>query len=161
MILLSKGEEKEYKEFLENHDRCNFQQSLEWGTVKTNFTNEVVLSKDAKGKITGAISVLIRKIPMFGNFMYVSRGPICDIHDEKVLAELTEGLKELAKKYNAFTLRMEPDIKSNDEEFKTLVKKLGFKINDKGKNFSDGVQPRYVFRLDIKGKTENEVKQTN
>ena len=157
MILLAKEEEKEYKEFLENHDRCNFQQSLEWGKVKTSWKNEVVLAKDENGKIIGAISVLIRKIPIFGNFMYVSRGPICDIHNEKVLKELTEGLRELAKQYKAFTLRMEPDIKSDDEEFKKIIKNLGFKINDKGKNFSDGIQPRYVFRLDIKGKTEDEI----
>ena len=25
---------KQYKEFLENHERCNFQQSLEWAEVK-------------------------------------------------------------------------------------------------------------------------------
>ena len=157
MILLAKEEEKKYKEFLEAHDRCNFQQSLEWKNVKTSWTNEVVLAKDALGNIIGAISVLIRKIPIFGNFIYVSRGPICDIHDENVLKELADGLKELAKKYKAFTLRMEPDIKSDDEEFKDIIKKLGFKINDTGKKFSDGIQPRYVFRLDIKGKTENEI----
>jgi len=157
MILLSKGEEKEYKEFLEAHDRCNFQQALEWGNVKTSWKNEVVLAKGEAGNIIGAISVLIRKIPIFGNFMYVSRGPICDIHDEKVLKELSDGLKELAKQYKAFTLRMEPDIKSSDEEFKNIIKELGFKINDKGKNFSDGIQPRYVFRLDLKGKTEDQI----
>ena len=157
MILLAKEEEKKYKEFLEAHDRCNFQQSLEWGKVKESWTNEVVLAKDKERNIVGAISVLIRKIPIFGNFMYVSRGPICDIHDEKVLKELSDGLKELAKKYKAFTLRMEPDIKSDNEEFKEIIKSLGFRINDKGKNFSDGIQPRYVFRLDIKGKTEDEI----
>ena len=37
------------------------------------------------------------------------------------------------------------------------LKELGFKINDKGKNFSDGIQPRYVFRLDLKGKTEDQI----
>ena len=157
MILLAKGEENEYKQFLEHHDRCNFGQSLEWGKVKSNWKNEVVLSKDDNGKIVGSISVLIRKIPIFGNFMYVSRGPICNIHDETILKDLTDGLKELAKKYKAFTLRMEPDIKSSDEEFRNIIKRMGFKINDKGKNFSDGIQPRYVFRLDLKGKTEEEI----
>ena len=156
-MLLQKDEEKEYKKFLESHDRCNFQQSIEWTKVKESWTHEVVISKDQNGKIIGAIMVLIRKIPIFGNFMYVARGPICDIHDEKVLKDLSDGLKELAKKYNAFTLRMEPDIESSDEEFKDIMKELGFKINDKGKNFSDGIQPRYVFRLDIKGKTEDEI----
>ena len=156
-MLLSKDEERIYKDFLESHDRCNFQQSLEWAKVKDSWKNEVVLSKDERGNLRGAISVLIRKIPIFGNFMYVSRGPICDIHDKEVLEELTNGLKELAEKYNAFTLRMEPDIKSDDTEFREIMEKLGFKINDKGKNFSDGIQPRYVFRLDLKGKTEDEV----
>ena len=156
-MLLSKDEEKKYKEFLESHERCNFQQSLEWTKVKTSWTHEVVVAKDNNGKITGAIMVLIRKIPIFGNFMYVARGPICDIHDEKVLKDLSDGLKELAKKYNAFTLRMEPDIESSDEEYKDIMKELGFKINDKGKSFSDGIQPRYVFRLDLKGKTEDEI----
>ena len=156
-MLLQKDEEQEYKKFLEEHDRCNFQQSIEWTRVKESWTHEVVLSKDKNGKIIGSIMVLIRKIPVFGNYMYVSRGPICDIHDENVLKELSDGLKELAKKYNAFTLRMEPDIVSSDEEFKEIMLELGFKINDKGKNFSDGVQPRYVFRLDIKGKSEDQI----
>ena len=31
--------------------------------------------------------------------MYSSRGPVCDIHDLNVLKQLTEGAKELAKKY--------------------------------------------------------------
>ncbi len=74
--------------------------------------------KRKKGEIVGAISVLIRKIPIFGNLMYVSRGPICDAHNKEVLKDLTDGLKELAKKYKAFTLKWEPDIKSSDLEFR-------------------------------------------
>ena len=157
MQILTENDKKAYKEFLENNDRCNFQQSIEWGKVKEAWKNEIVLSKDEKGKIVGAISVLIRKMPIFGNFMYISRGPICDIHDEKVLSDLNDGLKELAKRYKAFTLKWEPDIKSDDEEFRKIATKLGFKIKDDAKDFSEGIQPRYVFRLDIKNKTEDEV----
>ncbi len=157
MQILTDNDKKAYKEFLENNDRCNFQQSIEWGKVKEAWKNEIVLSKDEKGKIVGALSVLIRKMPIFGNFMYISRGPICDAHDEKVLTDLNEGLKELAKRYKAFTLKWEPDIKSDDEEFRKIVTKLGFKIKDDAKDFSEGIQPRYVFRLDIKNKTEDEI----
>ena len=57
----------EYKEFLERHERCNFQQSPEWAKVKSNWINEVVLAEDGSGKIIGAVSILIRKIPIFGN----------------------------------------------------------------------------------------------
>ena len=96
-------------------------------------------------------------MPIFGNFMYISRGPICNIHDKAVLQDLTEGLKLLAKKYKAFTLKWEPDIKSDDLEFRKIATELGFKIKDDAKDFSEGIQPRYVFRLNLKDKTEDEI----
>jgi len=157
MRFVDEKSKEEYKKFLEGHERCNFQQSLEWVKVKDSWTNEVVLAEDEKGNIIGSLSVLIRKIPIFGNLMYSSRGPVCDIHDEKVLKQLTDGVKELAKKYHAFVLKIEPDIKSDDKEFREIVTKLGYKIKDDAKDFSEEIQPRYVFRLDIKGKTEDEI----
>ena len=125
MRFVTKETENEYTEFLEKHDRCNFQQSLEWGKVKTAWTKEVVLAEDEDGKIIGSICVLIRKVPIFGNMMYSSRGPVCDIHDKKVLEQLTEGVKELSKKYKAFVFRMEPDIKKDDNEFRKIVEEIG------------------------------------
>ena len=148
---------KEYTEFLEKHERCNFQQSIEWSKVKSFWKNEIVLAEDEKGKIIGSISILIRKIPIFGYMMYSSRGPVCDIYDEDVLSQLTEGAKQIAQKYNAFVFKIEPDIKSDDMEFRRLILSLGYKIKDDAKNFREEIQPRYVFRLDIKGKTEDEV----
>ena len=157
MRFVTKETENEYTEFLEKHDRCNFQQSLEWGKVKTAWIKEVVLAEDENGKIIGSICVLIRKVPIFGNMMYSSRGPVCDIHDKKVLDQLTEGVKELAKKYKAFVFRMEPDIKKDDNEFRKIVEEIGYKVKDDAKDFKDEIQPRFVFRLDIKDKTEDEI----
>lgn len=150
-------QKEEYKKFLEGHERCNFQQSLEWGKVKSFWKNEVVLAEDQNNNIIGSLSVLIRKIPIYGNLMYSSRGPVCDIHSEEVLKQLTEGTKLLAKKYKAMVLKIEPDIKKDDQEFRDIVQKLGYQIKDDAKNFSEEIQPRFVFRLDIKGKTEDEV----
>ena len=158
MILVDESNLDKYNKFLESHDRCNFQQSIEWGKVKSDsWKNEVVLAEDESGNIIGSISVLIRKIPIFGNLMYSSRGPVCDIHDEKVMGMLTDGLRELGKKYHAFILKIEPDIKSDDQEFRDIISKLGYKIKDDAKNFSEEINPRYVFRLDIKDKTEDEI----
>lgn len=157
MNLVNKANVKKYKEFLTKHDRCNFQQSVEWAKVKSSWKNEIIIVENNGGEIIGSISVLIRKIPIFGNLMYSSRGPVCDIHDKKVLEELTKGLKELAKKYKAFVLKIEPDIKSSDKEFREIVEDLGYGIKDDAKNFNEEIQPRYVFRLDIKGRTEDEV----
>lgn len=148
---------EEYKKFLESHERCNFQQSPEWAKVKDNWKNEVILAEDDQGKIIGSLSVLIRKMPIFGNIMYSSRGPVCDIHNMEVLKQLTDGAKELAKKYKAIVLKIEPDIESNDQTFREVVSNLGYKIKDDAKDFKDEIQPRYVFRLDIKDKNEEEI----
>ena len=48
MKLLEDKDKKRYKEFLEKHNRCNFQQSLEWGNVKTSWIKEIILSEDEK-----------------------------------------------------------------------------------------------------------------
>jgi len=157
MRILEEKDKQAYTEFLEKHDRCNFQQSLEWAKVKGNWKNEIVLAEDENGNIIGSISILIRKIPIFGHLMYSSRGPVCDIHDKAVLEQLTEGAKQIAKKYKAFVFKIEPDIKSDDEKFRNIITELGYDIKDDAKNFREEIQPRYVFRLDLKGKTEEEI----
>lgn len=156
MRLLEDKDKESYKQFLESHKRCNFQQSLEWGEVKTSWKKEVILS-EKNGKIRGSLCVWIRKIPFFGNIMYSARGPVCDIYDEEVMQDIVDGAKFLSKKYKAFVLRIEPDILKSDEEFRNLALKVGFKIKDDSKDFKDEIQPRFVFRLNIKNKTEDEI----
>ena len=156
-LLETKADEEEYTRFLESNERCNFQQSIEWSKVKTSWKREVILAEDSSKKIIGSLMVLIRKIPIFGNIMYSSRGPICDIHNIEVLKQLTEGAKLLAKKYNAIVLTIEPDIKSDDTAFRNIMQELGYQIKDDAKNFREEIQPRYVFRLDTKGKNEDEI----
>ena len=157
MKLLEEKDKKRYKEFLEKHPRCNFQQSLEWGDVKTSWIKEVILSEDKEGNICGSLCVWIRKIPIFGNMMYVARGPVCDIHDKEVLKDLREGADVLAKKYKAFVLRMEPDVEKADEKFREIVSDLGFEIKDDSKDFKDEIQPRFVFQLDLRGKDKDTI----
>lgn len=157
MRLLGEEDKEKYKEFLEKHERCNFQQSLEWGNVKTSWIKEVILSEDENGNIRGSLCVWIRKIPFFGNIMYSSRGPVCDIHNEEVLKDLTDGAHKLAEKYKAFVLRIEPDILKTDDAFREIILKLGYIIKDDSQDFKDEIQPRFVFRLNIKNKTEDEI----
>ena len=157
--LLEENDKKRYKEFLLKSDRCNFQQSLEWGNVKVNWKKEVVLSEDENGNIRGSLCIWIRKIPIFGNLMYSARGPVCDITNKEVLKDIKDGTDMLAKKYKAFAIRMEPDIEKNNEEYRKIATELGYKIKDDSKDFKDEIQPRFVFRLDIKGKTKDELFQ--
>ena len=155
--LLDETDKTRYKEFLLKSDRCNFQQSLEWGNVKVNWKKEVVLSEDENGNIRGSLCIWIRKIPIFGNLMYSSRGPVCDITNKEVLKDIKDGTDALAKKYKAFAIRMEPDIEKSNDEYRKIALELGYKIKDDSKDFKDEIQPRFVFRLDIKGKSKDEL----
>ncbi len=51
---------KEYKKFLEGHERCNFQQSIEWAKVKDNWKNEIILAED-ENKNNNRINECINK----------------------------------------------------------------------------------------------------
>ena len=117
----------------------------------------MVIHRDENGKIIGSLSLLIRKIPVFPvSIMYSPRGPVCDIDDNDTLKCLLDGAKMVAKRYNSYVLKLDPDIKSDNEKFKTCLKDLGFKIFDNILGF-EAIQPRYVFRLHIDGRTEEEI----
>lgn len=150
---------EKYKTFLIAHSKGHFMQSPEWALVKSNWTNEVIVVKNVHGEIKGAMSILIRKLPLFNQtIMYAPRGPVCDIHDKDTMQKLMEEAKQLAKQYKSYVLKIDPDIEKEDTEFAEILDTLGFKGKGESKNF-EGIQPRFVFRLDIKDRTEEEVMQ--
>lgn len=159
MELLNKKEElDEYDEFLKKHYRCHYAQSKKWANIKKDWKNEIIIVRGKNGEIKGTLSILIRKIPYLKNtLMYAPRGPICDENDEETFSKLIKRVDQLAKKYKAFMLKMDPDILKTNENFKDMSRKNGFKIVGKIRDVTKLLQPRYVFRLNIKGKTEEEV----
>ncbi len=148
---------EEYEEFIRKEELCDFQQSVKWGKVKEFWKKETIILQKEDGNIVATMSILIRKIPFFGNLMYVPRGPIGNIHQEIILKELTEKMREIAKQYKAFVIIIEPNVKKEDKVFEELAKKLGYKINSKAIKFDQEIQARHNFRLDLQNKTEEEV----
>ena len=152
---------KQYKKFLEENEKCNFQQSLEWAEVKKpNWIPEVILAEDEEKNIIGSLCVWIRKIPIFGNIMYAPRGPVCDVHDLAILKQLTDGAKELAKKYKAIVLRIEPDVESDDQVFRDIVTNLGYHI--KGKTEEEvmaGFHQKWRYNIRLAGRKGVTVKE--
>ena len=101
MEILSPEQYLEYERFILPHPLGSITQSTRWHGVKSNWVSEVVVSRGEDGEIAGAMSVLVQKIPFFGvTMLYSPRGPVCDLHDAKVLADLKKGADELAKKHN-------------------------------------------------------------
>jgi len=146
---------REFDDFVAAHPRGHFLQTYEWSKLKVNWTWEGVIARDAAGNITGAVSLLIRKLPGLPFcVMYSARGPVCDIRDKAVLAELFEGVGQIAREYRAYILRTDPDVPVDDTEFIETYQSLGFAPPIGGDDF-DGLQPRHVFRLDISGMDED------
>ena len=151
-------DEQEYEEFVKNHPKGHFAQSIKWAKLKKEWEHEIITVKDEDGKIKGAMLLLIRQIPIFKNaIIYSPRGPVCDIHDEKTFTELIKKVEEIVKKYKGFMLRMDPDILNSDMEFKQIAKNNGFNIIEKITDINKVLQPRIVFRLDLKDKTEDDL----
>ena len=65
-------------------------------------------------------------------------------------------MKALAKQKKAYVIKIDPDVPSSDTAFAEMLRSFGFRGKEGGKNF-EAIQPRYVFRLNIAGKTEDEI----
>ena len=157
MELCTNGTLQEYDDFVWNHPKGHWLQAPEWGHVKKQWIWEGIIVRDGEGKIEGVMSVLIRRIAGIGvTMMYSPRGPVCDLHDEEVFARLIESAKRLAKKYKSYVIKMDPDILISDDTFSAIAKKQGFVIDNSNNNF-EGIQARFVFRLHLNGRNEEEL----
>lgn len=141
-------------QFLQTNSKSHFLQSPEWAKVKSNWKHEMIVIKE-NNEIRGTMSILLRKVPIINRYiMYAPRGFVCDIYNKDTLKKLTEKAKEIAKKYKAFIFRLDPDISKEDNQFKGIIKDLGYKTKSNIRSIDDVVQPKYVYRLNLKGKTE-------
>ncbi|MFY9175283.1 MAG: peptidoglycan bridge formation glycyltransferase FemA/FemB family protein [Peptococcia bacterium] len=149
--------DQKYTKFIQKNSKGHFMQSYGWAKLKSNWAHEVIWVEDENGEIKGSMSLLMRKLPVLNyTMMYSPRGPVCDPHDYQTLKELLEKAKQVAKKYKSYVLKVDPDIEVDDSKFEEIVKKLGFNIS-RGIGNYDGIQPRFVFRLDLRNKTEEDL----
>ena len=142
--------------FVSTHPKGHFLQSTYWPAAKPQWDWRGVLSRDESDAIRGALSILIRRMPGGFALMYAPRGPVCDIRDTAVMRELFDGAAQVAKQCRGYLMQIDPDVLNSDEQFKRDMSALGFACEGDSLNF-EGIQPRFVFRLDIAGKTEDEV----
>ncbi len=148
---------QEYEAFVQSHPKGNFAQSYLWGKQKPMWTWKAIAVRGEDGKIKGTMAVMIRKMPLVGRtLMYACRGPVCDLDDRDTFAQLLEGAKALAKEYNTYAIKIDPDVPSSNTDFADMLHSFGFRGKECGKNF-EAIQPRYVFRLDVEGKSEEDV----
>ena len=147
----------EFDEFVKSHKKGHMMQTSMWGKVKKEWDWTGFISRDENGKIKGVCAVLVRQIPMTPfKMMYAPRGPVCDLDDKETVKELLSAASEYGKKNKAYTFKIDTDALITNTEYIELLKSLGFTFKENGAGF-DTVQARYIFRLNVEGKTEEEV----
>lgn len=146
-------EKERYNDFVSNHPRGHFLQLWEWGQVKKGTGWQplpLIVEKD--GEIRASLLILKRKLPLPGFkkcIFYSPRGPVVDVDSEELYRALFEGARKVAKDHGAIFLKIDPDIEKESQDFEEIIKRCGFRKNETGINF-EGVQPNFVFRLDIR-----------
>ena len=157
MEILTPNQYGEYEEFVSHHPMGGFTQSAQWRLVKNNWGYEAVVSRGSDGAIRGAVGVLVQKIPFIGtSFLYSPRGPVCDLHDREVLADLKQGIDTLAKKHNAHAYKMDPEVLASDQEFLDIAREMGF-TRFYGPDGFETIQARFNYRLYLQGRSEEEL----
>lgn len=147
----------EYEAFVQSHPKGNFAQSYLWGKQKPMWQWDAIAVRGEDGAIRGSLAVMTRKVPGIGRIlMYGCRGPVCDLDDRETFSQLLDGAKALAKKYKSYVIKIDPDVPSSNAAFSSMLQSFGFRAKEGGKNF-EAIQPRYVFRLNVEGKTEEEL----
>ena len=148
---------QEYEAFVQSHPKGNFAQSYLWGKQKPAWIWKAIAVRGEDGNIKGTMAVMIRTMPIVKKtMMYACRGPVCNLDDRETFGELLDGAKALAKEYKSYAIKIDPDVPSDNTDFADMLRSFGFRGKEGGKNF-EAIQPRYVFRLNVEGKTEEEV----
>lgn len=140
--------------FVRAHGKGSFMQLPCWANVKAGW-KWYGISVYRNCQLAAAAGLLIRSLPLGLSLFYIPRGPVCNRNDRTIWSELMAALKKTARKHHAILLYTDPDEPDSNEEFRAIMKELGFR--EKTDNGFGNIQPQHVFRLDISCKSEEAI----
>jgi peptidoglycan pentaglycine glycine transferase (the first glycine) len=148
--VITEAEREEYNRFVGSVPKGHILQSYEWGKVKeATGWQPIRLLIEENGTAVAAISLLKRKLPgSIYCIFYAPRGPVADLNNQTHLDFLWHVVRQTARRHRAIFLKIDPDVPATDEKFKQHLLSRGFRPARTSEGF-EGVQPRFVFRLDI------------
>lgn len=151
----NKEDVKRYDDFIRNSPYRSMMQDRKWAEVKDDWGNEYVYLEE-DGEIIAAMTILIKRLPLGYSVLYATRGPVCDIHDLKLVQRLLNEVDVVAKKHKAITLKFDPEIPYSDELY-ALYKNAGFHLISQDDDQEQLIQPRKNMVLDLKGYDEESI----
>lgn len=148
--------ENDIDKFSEEHLKGHIFQTSAWSKLKKDWVPKYIAGHDLHGNMVLAAAIILRKIPYTNSFLgYIPRGFVCDYNNKDLIVEFTEYLRDFAKSNKIAFISVDPDIHlkedekpvENGEHISAFLKSLGYQHKD-SKNF-EGIQPNFVFRLDL------------
>ncbi|MEW6031640.1 MAG: peptidoglycan bridge formation glycyltransferase FemA/FemB family protein [Bacillota bacterium] len=143
-----------FGEYVAHGPKGHILQTVAWGELKARtgwIPVRFVVEEVGSGRLRGAVSVLLRRIPVPGRKLflaYAPRGPVVDYEDEEALRALVDEVRRNLRARGAVALKIDPDIPAARTDVVRRLEGLGFRRVDRGLGF-EGVQPRFVFRLPL------------
>jgi len=104
-------------------------QSYEWGEFKRRLgwkPVRVVLERD--GEVVGIGQFLAyNTAPVPGVLMYCTKGPWLPWDDEEAVRAFFEGVREVARREGAHTVKIEPEVFDGENNVRDLLGEIGFR----------------------------------
>ena len=144
-----------YNDFIRNSEYARPMQDTNWSKIKSNWTHDFVYLEENK-QIIAAMSVIGIKNTNGKHFLYAPRGPVCDFKDTKLVEALIKEAEPLIDKYDAFLLRMDPEL-NFDEKLVYDYRKMGYDFRSVGIDTHAFTQPRYNMIIDLSSQDEDEI----
>ena len=165
---LVKLDEKEYRNYWENHPQKTFLSSPEIGKLREKNGWKVdYVGHLYENKLVGAAMLLSHK-RRFGKYeYYCPRGVLTDYNDEKMLTLFLENIKKYVEEHNGYIFRMDPYIINKERDIdgnivkngidNSIVKKYLKKLDFRKVKEEDMEQVGWMFSLDLENKSEEDI----
>ena len=159
---------KTFENYAKKSPYRTFMQTEEIGKLRElNGWSSYYLGLYDNDKLVGA-TLLVGKKRHFNKYeFYTPRGPLVDYNDEKALTEFLKLLTDFVKKHQGYVLRIDPYVPYKERNGKGEIIPDGYDNTDivntilktgfTSVPYDDREQVTYMYALDTKDKTEDEI----
>ena len=189
-LILKEIDKETHVEFLKNYQTFSFLQLPCWAEVKSGWKSKSVGWFDERKLVCVGLILIRNIPKTNWSLFYLPEGPVLDPDYAKNVVDWLTPLRDFAKESGAFNLKLGPQVTINTwsaatiksaisdnvyrqfkdvdpdrvnpfgHEIGTKLRNLGGKqIETDGEGFGD-VQPRFVFAIDVEGKSDDELLAT-